>query len=84
MTNPEQQRLARLLASAPRRGWAQTRASASSATPGSMSRRRFLGTAGVGVGALIVGPSLLAACGCDGGTESSSDTTFSPTTPSAS
>ena len=80
MTTPEQQRLARLLASAPRRGWAATRASASSATPGSMSRRRFLGTAGVGVGALIVGPSILAACGSDGGTESSSDTTFTPTT----
>ncbi|MBL8775804.1 MAG: spermidine/putrescine ABC transporter substrate-binding protein [Acidimicrobiales bacterium] len=80
MTSRDQQRLARLLASAPRRGWAQTRASASSATPGSMSRRRFLGTAGVGVGALMVGPSLLAACGSDGGTESSSDTTFTPTT----
>ena len=80
MITPEQQRLARLLASAPRRGWAQTRPSASSATPGSMSRRRFLGTAGVGVGALIVGPSILAACGSDGGTESSSDTTFTPTT----
>jgi spermidine/putrescine transport system substrate-binding protein len=80
MTTPDQQRLARLLASAPRRGWASTRASAApSGAPGSMSRRRFLGTAGVGVGALMVGPSFLAACG-GGDSESSSDTTFVPTT----
>lgn len=77
MTSRDQQRLGRLLASAPRRGWAQTRAEGTSL---SITRRRFLGGAGVGVGALMVGPSLLAACGSDGGTESSSDTTFVPTT----
>lgn len=82
MTSRDQQRLARLLASAPRRGWAQTRTAATPSAPTSagLTRRRFLGTAGVGVGALMVGPSLLAACGSDGGTESSSDTTFTPTT----
>ena len=77
MTTPEQQRFARLLASMPRRGWAQTRSSGS----GGLSRRQFLGTAGVGLGALAIGPTLLAACGSDGGdSESSSDTTFAPTT----
>jgi spermidine/putrescine transport system substrate-binding protein len=48
-----------------------------------MTRRRFLGTAGVAVGGLALGPTLLAACGSDDGggdSESSSDTTFTPTT----
>ncbi len=79
MTTPDQ-RLARLLAAAPRRGWAQTR------TPGgsmSISRRRFLGGAGVGLGVLVVGPSLLAACGSDDGDTESSSTTFTPTTDDA-
>jgi len=47
-----------------------------------MTRRRFLGTAGVALGGLAIGPTLLAACGGgDGGdSESSSDTTFAATT----
>ena len=76
MTTPDQ-RLARLLAAAPRRGWAQTRNPAAST---SISRRRFLGGAGVGLGVLVVGPNLLAACGSDGGDTESSSTTFTPTT----
>ena len=80
MTSRDQQRLARLLASSSRRGWASTRSAAVTPASGGLTRRRFLGTAGVGVGALLVGPTLLAACGSDGDSESSSDTTFTPTT----
>ena len=67
-------RLARLLAAAPRRGWAQTRQGAGSL---SISRRRFLGGAGVGLGVLVVGPSVLAACGSDTNDESAGSTASS-------
>lgn len=76
MTKPDP-RLARLLSAAPRRGWAQTRNAGASM---SMSRRRFLGTAGVGLGVVVVGPSLLAACGGGDSDTQSSSTTFTPTT----
>lgn len=79
MTNPDP-RLARLLAAAPRRGWAQTRTGGASM---SITRRRFLGGAGVGLGVLVVGPNVLAACGSDGGDTESSSTTFTPTTDGA-
>lgn len=58
MTTPDE-RLARLLATRPGRGWAAQRAATR------MTRRRFLGTAGVALGGLAVGPTLLAACGSD-------------------